>query len=314
MKNDCSKEYLLAVDGGGSKTTFCLYDVAAGKNSFYNFGSTNYKITRIKSERDVILKGISRIFSEAGIEANQILGLVMGMSGCDAPADYDHYLSIAIESNVAKDRIRVMNDSELAFYAKGVPPGLCMIAGTGSVATGISADGKKVRIGGWGSPISDEGSGGWIGIQVLKDLLRYCDGYGNYEDVFETLRKLYQAETFEEVPKKLSQCTMSEIASAARPTMDFADAGDEYCIKLVNEAAFHTAEIAHAVYAKLNFSEEEQVDVVMAGSLYNSKTFNAAFRKNCIRLTQKENIVFYDGVDKPVLGGIEYAKNKFLKV
>jgi N-acetylglucosamine kinase-like BadF-type ATPase len=305
--------YLLAIDGGGSKTTFCLYDIDAAKTSFYNFGSTNYKITFAQSERNIILKGIRHIFDEADITANQILGLVMGMSGCDAPADYDHYLSIAIESDVAKERIRVFNDSELAFYSKGLPPGLCMIAGTGSVATGIDVNGNKVRIGGWGSPISDEGSGGWIGIQVLKDLIRYCDGYGKYEDVFEKLRKLFKAENFEELPKKLSQVSMSEIAGAAKPTMDLADSGNHYCIKLVNEAAFHAAEIAAAVYTKLNFNNEPKIDIVMAGSLYNSPTFNGAFRKNCIDLTQKENVIFYDNVDKPVLGGIEYAKTKFLK-
>ncbi len=308
-----SNGYLLAIDGGGSKTTFCLYDCTADTSSFYDFGSTNYKITHAKSEQNIILKGISHIFNEAGITADQILGLVMGMSGCDAPSDYDHYFSIALESNVAKYRIYIMNDSELAFYSKGIPPGLCMIAGTGSSATGIGVDGGKIRIGGWGSPISDEGSGGWIGIQVLKALLRYCDGYGKYQDVFEELRRFYKAASFEEIPNRLSQISISEIAGAAKPIMNMADAGDPYSTSIVDKAAFHVAEIAYAVYATLGFGSETRVDIVMAGSLYNSPTFNAAFRKNCAELAQKENMVFYDGVEKPVLGGIEYAKNRFLQ-
>ncbi len=305
---DSNQGYLLAIDGGGSKTAFCLYDCATGKSSFYYLGSTNYKITHAKSERDIILKGIRHVFGEAGIKADQILGLVMGMSGCDAPSDYDHYFSIAVESKVAKERIRVLNDSELAFYSKGLPPGLCMIAGTGSVATGIGANREKVRIGGWGSPISDGGSGGWIGIQILKVLLRYCDGYGKYQNVFEVLRKFYGADTFEELPKRLSQITMSEIAGAAKPTMDMADDGDPYCISIVNDAAFLVAELAHAVYTKLGFGNEPSVDIVMAGSLYNSPTFNTAFRKNLMDLAKKENMVFYDHVENPVLGGIAYAK------
>lgn len=305
--------YLLAIDGGGSKTTFCLYDCATEKNSFFHLGSTNYKITRIKSEKEIILEGICRVFGQAGIRADQILGLVMGMSGCDAPKDYDHYFSIAVESNIAKDRICILNDSELAFYSKGGPPGLCMIAGTGSVATGIGVNREKIRIGGWGSPVSDEGSGGWIGIQGLKALLRYCDGYGEYQDVFDKLRAFYGVDSFAELPKQLSQLTIGEIASAAKPIMDMADAGDRYCTGIVNDAAFHVAEIAHAVYTKLNFDTEPSVDIVMAGSLYNSPVFNAAFRKNLIGLTQKENMIFYDNVEKPVWGGIVFAKEMFLQ-
>ena len=310
---DNNHGYLLAIDGGGSKTDFCLFDCHTGKSEFYSLGSTNYKITRIKSEREIILKGISSVFEKAGIKADQIRGLVMGMSGCDAPSDYDHYFSIAVESNVAKDKIQVLNDSELAFYSKGVPPGLCMIAGTGSVATGISSDMKKLRVGGWGSPISDEGSGVWIGTSVLKALLRYCDRYGEYRDVFEKLRVFYGVSTYQELPDLISQITMSEIARAAKPTMDMADAGDPFCLDIVDRAAFHVAEIAHAVYKALAFDSEPSVDIVMAGSLYNSTEFNASFRKNLTELAQKENMVFYDNVEKPVLGGIAFAKKMFLQ-
>jgi N-acetylglucosamine kinase-like BadF-type ATPase len=308
-----TRQYLLAIDGGGSKTVFCLCDCATGEDKFYRLGSSNYKITRVKSERDVILEGIKSLLEQAGADAGQVVGLVMGMSGCDSPGDHMHYLSIAAESGIARDKIYVCNDSELAFYSKGRPPGLCMIAGTGSVATGVGADRKKARAGGWGSPISDEGSGGWIGIQVLKALLRYCDGYGEYRPVFEALRRHYQSASFEELPRRLSQVTMGEIAGAARPTMDMADAGDPFCLGLVGEAALLAAEVALSIYRKLQFQNQPLVDIVMAGSLYKSPTFNAAFRKNLIGLAKKDNMVFYDGVKKPVLGGVALAREMFLQ-
>lgn len=306
-----SSKYLLAVDGGGSNTVFCLHNCKNGEERFYSSGSTNYKISFLKNEREIILGGIRKVMDEAGASPNEILGLVMGMSGCDSPNDHNHYLDIAAGSSIDRKRIYICNDSELAFYAKGTPPGLCMIAGTGSVATGVAADRTTARAGGWGSPISDEGSGGWIGIQVLKALLRHCDGYEAAQPIFDKLRVFFNAKSFDELPKMLSRFSMGEIASAARPTMDLADEGDEYCLRLVCEAAVLVAEVAYCVYDKLDFKAESRVDIVMAGSLYKSPTFKTAFQTELIKCARSSNMVFHNDEELPVMGGIAIAKERF---
>lgn len=306
-----NKEYLLSIDGGGSNTVFCLYDCLTGTNSFYYSGSTNYKITPDKDEREIILGGIKKVLADAKASPDQVLGLVMGMSGCDSPSDYQHYLNIASSTQISEHSIYICNDSELTFYSKGTPPGLCIIAGTGSVATGVAKNRTTSRSGGWGSPISDEGSGGWLGIQVLKALLRYCDGYEKPQPVFAKLREFFGVSSYSDLPKMLSQFAMNEIASAARPLMDFADEGDPYCLKLVEQAAGLVADIAFSVYFKLEFSSESKVDIVMAGSLYKSNTFKKAFVEAFEARAGSHNLVFHNDVELPVLGGIILAKEKF---
>jgi glucosamine kinase len=59
--------------------------------------------------------------------------------------------------------------------AHGGEDGGVIIAGTGAVAWGI-VRGRTHRIGGWGLPISDEGSGAWIGMEALRRVLWACDG------------------------------------------------------------------------------------------------------------------------------------------
>ncbi len=306
-----TRRFLLSVDGGGSNTVFCLYNYSTAATSFYYSGSTNYKITPDKDEREIILGGIEKILDDAKASPKQVLGLVMGMSGCDSPGDYQHYLDIASATQISKELIYICNDSELAFYAKGTPPGLCIIAGTGSVSTGVARNRSTARSGGWGSPISDEGSGGWLGIQVLRALLRYCDGYEPLQPVFENLRVVFGANSFSELPKLLSQFTMSEIASAARPLMDFSDKGDPYCLKLVEQAASLVADVAFSVYSKLKFINEPEVDIVMAGSLYKSSIFKSSFIKSFKERTKCDNSIFQSDVELPVLGGIILAKEKF---
>ena len=58
--------------------------------------------------------------------------------------------------------------------AFGGADGGIVIAGTGSI--GITYQGKTVRVGGYGFPISDEGSGADIGLNALRHSLRTLDG------------------------------------------------------------------------------------------------------------------------------------------
>ena len=305
------REFLLAVDGGGSKTEFCLYDCATGGVRHFLSGSTNYKISQLNADREAFREGMSRVFRGTGIGMAQIRGMVMGMAGVDAPEDHARYLQIGLSTGIPQKRIYVCNDSELAFYSKGTPPGLCIIAGTGSVSTGVAADRRTARSGGWGSPISDEGSGGWIGIQVLCALLRYCDGYGPHWQVFDDLRDHFGTPSFEEVPRLLSQVGMQEIAATARVVMDRADGGDPCCEDLVRRAAHLAAKIAHSVYAKLHFDGESTVDVVMAGSLFKCPTYRGKFLEDFQAMASKKNLRFCEEVSSPVLGGIALAKALF---
>ncbi|MEU2779214.1 BadF/BadG/BcrA/BcrD ATPase family protein, partial [Streptomyces sp. NPDC007162] len=53
--------------------------------------------------------------------------------------------------------VRVVGDAELLVPAAGLDKGVGLVAGTGSVAVGRSADGSPVQVGGWGAVLGDEG-------------------------------------------------------------------------------------------------------------------------------------------------------------
>jgi glucosamine kinase len=55
--------------------------------------------------------------------------------------------------------------------------GAIVVAGTGSVGVGLIG-GREIRLGGYGFPISDEGSGADIGLQVIRLALRAADRRG----------------------------------------------------------------------------------------------------------------------------------------
>ena len=305
-------EFFLSVDGGGTKTEFCLFSLATGESRHFLSGSTNYKIGEADAERGVFLEGVRHVFREMNITASHIRGMVMGMSGVDSPEDHAHYMGIALSTGIPEKRIYICNDSELAFYAKGTPPGLCIVAGTGSVATGIAADQRKARSGGWSNFISDEGSGGWIGTHALRALLQYCDGYGAYCKVFDYFRSYFHAATFAELPHILSRFSMQDIAAAAKPVMERAENGDPFCADIVSQASRLVAKTALSVFRKLDFAGERTIDVVTVGSLFKSSLFTDRFMKELRVMAPQDNFHFCGEVASPVLGGIALANTLFL--
>jgi glucosamine kinase len=49
------------------------------------------------------------------------------------------------------------------------------VAGTGTIGWAV-LKGQSYRVGGWGLPISDEGSGAWLGCEALRRVLWAFDG------------------------------------------------------------------------------------------------------------------------------------------
>ncbi len=80
---------------------------------------------------------------------------------------------------VHTERLSVVHDSVNALAgATAGQPGIIVIAGTGSVARGINAEGEEARVGGWGHQFGDEGSAYWIGREAVRATLAQHDRTG----------------------------------------------------------------------------------------------------------------------------------------
>src|SRR5207302_3900726 len=72
-------------------------------------------------------------------------------------------------------RIEVVHDARLVLAAAGLEAGVVLIAGTGSVAWGLSPDGTEARAGGWGHLLGDDGSGYWVVREAARRALAEHD-------------------------------------------------------------------------------------------------------------------------------------------
>lgn len=309
-----SSNYLIAVDGGGTKTEFCFYEIQTGKKSYIKSGSTNYKTAGDRITENNLVKAMTDYMEKVGIAKEQIKGIVVGIAGCDNEGDKNYYQELLEKTGIDDSYIYICNDAHLAFGSSGGRHGIVVVAGTGTICLGIKRNGEVLRCGGWGYPISDLGSGLWLASEALKELTIFCDGYGVYHNIFEKFKEKIGAKTFDEIPQIITSYKISDIASFAKIIMDFADKGDEYCISLCRKSIRHVIDITKNIYRKLSLLDKENMDFVIAGGLFSHTFFKNEYL-NCL----KNEIGICDDVVKqtaykPVDGGINIAKQIFVSL
>lgn len=83
--------------------------------------------------------------------------------------------------------ISLATDAHVACLAAfGGRTGSVLVVGTGSCAVALVGS-RTVRRGGWGFPISDEGSGSWLGLKAVHHALAAYDGTGVADSLSEAV-------------------------------------------------------------------------------------------------------------------------------
>ena len=119
--------------------------------------------------------------------------------------------------------------------AHGGKDGGIVIVGTGSVGFAL-VEGREVRVGGYGFPISDEGSGADLGLHTIRLALRAYDERAVGTNLTRDIMKRFHDDPFEAVAW-MDHATATEYATFAPLVMRHADAGDPVARRVVRDAA-----------------------------------------------------------------------------
>ncbi len=126
--------------------------------------------------------------------------------------------------------------------AHGDGDGGVIIAGTGAVGWAM-VNRKTYRVGGWGLPVSDEGSGAWLGAEALRRVLWASDGRIAWTAL---LREIFA--TFANDPHAIVTWTATasprDFGSLAPRVVGHAGEGDAAAIELIKLAAAHIDALA----------------------------------------------------------------------
>jgi glucosamine kinase len=119
--------------------------------------------------------------------------------------------------------------------AHGGRDGGIVIVGTGSVGFAVTGE-REIRIGGYGFPISDEGSGADLGLQAVQLALRAHDERVVGTKLTQDVMMRFRDDPFE-VVAWMDKATATDYASFAPLVMRHADDGDSIARRIVREAA-----------------------------------------------------------------------------
>lgn len=307
------ESYLLAVDGGGSKTVFLLADMAGNLISRILCGPSSHKSVGVSTARHNLEFGLGQTLTAAGISLHQIAFSVWGISGCDAESDYALFRRIAAELGLPPERCHICNDAAMAYFAAAEAPGVILVCGTGAIAVGVQPDGRFCRTGGWGYQFSDLGSGQWLGNAALRETLLYCDGCRPFVPWFNRVREHFGAADFCDLPERVT--TIQDYSSIAglAPIL-FGASQEPLAAAILQEGAGYLAQLVRSCVSKLSLAPKAPCSLVLAGGCLK----NLAYRR--MVLEQLHSVHSRAGLNlsfleqDPALGGINLAKNLSLQI
>jgi len=139
-------------------------------------------------------------------------------------------------------------DGYLAWLgAFGGEDGDIVVCGTGSI--GITYKGKTIRVGGYGFPVSDEGSGAHIGLNAIRYSLRTLDGRASPTAFAQEILEHFSSDPAI-VIRWSETASATDYAAFAAIVIKHAQAGEPAATNLLRDAAVHIAGLAEAVLAR----------------------------------------------------------------
>ena len=264
---------VLGIDAGGSKTVALLAD---GDGVVCGEGRAGGANLQAHGELEVE-KVLHAVIDQASVNRGTLDAVCLGLAGVDREGDLVVIRGIMRRLGF-RDRTLIVNDALIALVAgAGQGPGLVLVAGTGSIAYGVSARGLAARAGGWGSALGDEGSGYWIGRRALTAVTRAADGRGPVTLLSELVLRHFSlsrpeqlvTEIYDHAKGRRPVATLGEVVEQARA------AGDAVATEILREAAAELALAASSVVSRLDM-RGDQFPTLLSGGLITRTAWLAA--------------------------------------
>ncbi len=263
--------YVLGVDGGGTQTVCLLADLEGNVLGQGQAGPSNFQAVGLNEAIDSIEQAIRTAMGGMPMTSSPIVDAIcLGLAGVDTPQD-EELIRRHIEIRHIARQVCVVNDTEIALIGGvGGERGVAVVAGTGSAAFGCNGQGHKVRAGGWGWILGDEGSAFDIGRQGLRAVVRALEGHGEATALIETLMQQWHLTKPNELTASLRARTWSrsDVARLAEWVSQTALPGDGVAGQIMTRAGEDLGVLTTRVIEQLHLRGE--FSIVLTGGVFRA--------------------------------------------
>ena len=238
--------YYLGIDAGGSNCRARLIDSSRAVIGNGRSGTANARIG-IDALFETLKDTSGQALAEAGLSEAQRAQVHagMGIAGITRPG-----MREALDKlDFGFASVNYATDAQIAnLGAHGGQDGAILIIGTGSAAQ-CRVDGHEFTIGGYGFPISDEGSGAALGLSAMRHALRALDGRTRKTPLSAAVTERFNHDTAQAIAW-MDQATPRDYGTFAPLVMDYAEADDAIARSIVEHAAGHIERFIETIFER----------------------------------------------------------------
>ena len=273
----------LGVDGGGTKTAFCLLDPDGRVVAEARTASVYYLSEGIGIVEPLLRQGIGEVCGIAGIAVGGITHAFFGLPAYGEISADVPVLDALPAKVLGTTNYRCGNDMICGWAGSlGGVDGINVVAGTGSIAYGENA-GRQWRGGGWSELFGDEGSGYWVAVNGLNAFSRMVDGRMPAGPLVGEMRAALELSAdFDAIDVVVNRWhgDRGRIANLSKVVVRAAEAGDTVAADVLRKAGHELALLVKTGREALEFEASHQVPVSYSGGVFGSAQVLAAFRES----------------------------------
>jgi glucosamine kinase len=240
-----SQPLFLGVDGGATRCRARLCDAAGNRLGEAEGGPANIRFG-VKEAFASVLEATLQALGRANLTPDDLprITACLALAGATEPIE----LAAARQYKQAFGRAFVTADAHAACIgAHWGNDGGVIIAGTGSIAWAVLRE-KQHRVGGWGSDLSDEGSGAWIGRETLRRVLSAYDGRIAWTPLLQSVFERCGSDPHA-IVSWAARATPRDLGALAPIVVAHASGDDEAAVDLLRIGAAHLDAIAARLVA-----------------------------------------------------------------
>ena len=255
----------MGVDGGGTRTRVALVDADGAECARVEGPPTLIDPASPKATLGVIADLCREVVANGPADL-PVAGLWAGIAGAGTEPTKGIVETALREAGLAS-RTSVGADAEATLHdAFPSGPGILLISGTGSIALAKGSDGTRLRVGGWGVHLGDEGSGYGIGMSALRAVVRGEDHRGVSTDLRDQILDELGVANPTDLIKWTATARKADVASLVPLICRVAEAGDQAATNVIEEAVQQLVEHVRTLVQRLE-PWPEAPEVALAGGL-----------------------------------------------
>jgi glucosamine kinase len=236
---------LLGVDGGGTQCRARLCAPSGAQLGEATAGPANIRFG-LREGLAAVLEATRQCLHQAGLSSRDLRRVTacLALAGASEPIN----LASAQRQDHPFGRTTVTTDAHAACVGahRGLDGGV-VVVGTGTVGW-AELEGRHYRLGGWGLPVSDEGSGAWLGCEALRRVLWARDGRVKSTGLLSELFEQFQCDPHA-IVRWTSNASPRDFGMLAPLVVEHAKCADPAGIELMRLAGHHIDALAARLVA-----------------------------------------------------------------